>query len=82
MIFLIQDVIKYFKDVPEPEFPGSVILEQFQANVSGQTFCSVCYAALIKVNCLESLIMLYFSQADRLGLRINQNKSFAMLGWV
>ncbi|XP_039260448.2 HEAT repeat-containing protein 5B-like [Styela clava] len=29
----LQDVIKYFKDVPEPEFPGAVILEQFQANV-------------------------------------------------
>nr|CAB3252346.1 HEAT repeat-containing protein 5B-like [Phallusia mammillata] len=29
----LQDVIKYFKDVPEPEFHGSVILEQYQANV-------------------------------------------------
>uniref|UniRef100_H2Y0W9 HEAT repeat-containing protein 5B n=1 Tax=Ciona intestinalis TaxID=7719 RepID=H2Y0W9_CIOIN len=29
----LQDVIKYFKDVPEPEFQGSVILEQYQANV-------------------------------------------------
>ena len=27
-------MIKYFKDVPEPEFQGSVILEQYQANVS------------------------------------------------
>lgn len=31
---MFQDVIKYFKDVPEPEFQGSVILEQYQANVS------------------------------------------------
>ncbi|CAK8692902.1 unnamed protein product [Clavelina lepadiformis] len=29
----LQDIIKYFKDVPEPEFHGSVILEQYQANV-------------------------------------------------
>uniref|UniRef100_H2Z3V1 HEAT repeat-containing protein 5B n=1 Tax=Ciona savignyi TaxID=51511 RepID=H2Z3V1_CIOSA len=29
----LQDVIKYFKEVPEPEFQGSVILEQYQANV-------------------------------------------------
>lgn len=38
-IFLsFQDVIKYFKDVPEPEFPGAVILEQYQANVNTTIF--------------------------------------------
>ena len=42
-----QVVINNFKDVPEPEFQDSVILEQYQANVSGiwslfcVFFCSV-----------------------------------------
>lgn len=30
-------VIRRFASIPEPEFPGHVILEQYQANVS--TFC-------------------------------------------
>ncbi|VDM86018.1 unnamed protein product [Strongylus vulgaris] len=30
----LQDVITRFSTVPEPEFPGHVILEQFQAQVS------------------------------------------------
>lgn len=30
----LQDVINRFSTVPEPEFPGHVILEQFQAQVS------------------------------------------------
>ncbi|XP_075452758.1 HEAT repeat-containing protein 5B isoform X5 [Ascaphus truei] len=29
----LQDIIKKFASVPEPEFPGHVILEQYQANV-------------------------------------------------
>ncbi|KAM7409011.1 hypothetical protein PAMA_002637 [Pampus argenteus] len=29
----LEDIIKKFNDVPEPEFPGHVILEQYQANV-------------------------------------------------
>lgn len=29
----LQDVINRFSSVPEPEFPGHVILEQFQAQV-------------------------------------------------
>ena len=29
----LQDVISKFSSVPEPEFPGHVILEQFQAQV-------------------------------------------------
>ncbi|VDK38562.1 unnamed protein product, partial [Anisakis simplex] len=29
----LQDVINRFSTVPEPEFPGHVILEQFQAQV-------------------------------------------------
>lgn len=29
----LQDVINKFAKVPEPEFPGHVILEQFQAQV-------------------------------------------------
>lgn len=29
----LQDVITRFSSVPEPEFPGHVILEQFQAQV-------------------------------------------------
>lgn len=31
----LEDIIKKFARVPEPEFPGHVILEQYQANVSG-----------------------------------------------
>lgn len=30
----LEDIIKEFASVPEPEFPGHVILEQYQANVS------------------------------------------------
>ncbi len=30
----LEDIIKKFAAVPEPEFPGHVILEQYQANVS------------------------------------------------
>lgn len=30
----LEDIIKKFASVPEPEFPGHVILEQYQANVS------------------------------------------------
>lgn len=30
----LEDIIKKFAHVPEPEFPGHVILEQYQANVS------------------------------------------------
>lgn len=30
---LFQDIIGKFAKVPEPEFPGHVILEQFQAQV-------------------------------------------------
>lgn len=30
-------IIRRFSDVPEPEFPGHVILEQYQANVSNKT---------------------------------------------
>lgn len=29
----LEDIIKQFASVPEPEFPGHVILEQYQANV-------------------------------------------------
>lgn len=29
----LEDIIKKFASVPEPEFPGHVILEQYQANV-------------------------------------------------
>lgn len=29
----LEDIIKKFAAVPEPEFPGHVILEQYQANV-------------------------------------------------
>lgn len=29
----LEDIIKKFASVPEPEFPGQVILEQYQANV-------------------------------------------------
>lgn len=29
----LQDVITRFSSIPEPEFPGHVILEQFQAQV-------------------------------------------------
>lgn len=29
----LEDIIKKFALVPEPEFPGHVILEQYQANV-------------------------------------------------
>lgn len=32
----LEDIIKKFASVPEPEFPGHVILEQYQANVSQQ----------------------------------------------
>lgn len=30
-------IIKQFSSIPEPEFPGHVILEQYQANVSALT---------------------------------------------
>lgn len=33
----LEDIIKKFASVPEPEFPGHVILEQYQANVSEHT---------------------------------------------
>lgn len=33
----LEDIIKKFASVPEPEFPGHVILEQYQANVSQKT---------------------------------------------
>lgn len=33
----LEDIIKKFASVPEPEFPGHVILEQYQANVSQNT---------------------------------------------
>ncbi|VDL87813.1 unnamed protein product [Nippostrongylus brasiliensis] len=36
-----KDVITRFSSVPEPEFPGHVILEQFQAQVV-QRLMSVC----------------------------------------
>ena len=35
----LEDIIKKFASVPEPEFPGHVILEQYQANVSQITLC-------------------------------------------
>lgn len=35
-------VIRRFADIPEPEFPGHVILEQYQANVS-----IICYSSLV-----------------------------------
>lgn len=34
----LEDIIKKFASVPEPEFPGHVILEQYQANVSWKLF--------------------------------------------
>lgn len=35
----LEDIIKKFASVPEPEFPGHVILEQYQANVSQIALC-------------------------------------------
>ena len=34
----LEDIIKKFASVPEPEFPGHVILEQYQANVRYSTY--------------------------------------------
>lgn len=39
----LEDIIKKFASVPEPEFPGHVILEQYQANVSQNPSVSLCY---------------------------------------
>lgn len=36
----LQDVIVRFSSIPEPEFPGHVILEQFQAQVVCMNFIS------------------------------------------
>lgn len=33
LIFFFQMIISKFSKVPEPEFPGHVILEQYQAQV-------------------------------------------------
>ncbi len=33
MVALLQEIINKFAKVPEPEFPGHVILEQYQAQV-------------------------------------------------
>lgn len=38
----LEDIIKKFASVPEPEFPGHVILEQYQANVSQNPSVSLC----------------------------------------
>lgn len=33
VFFFIQDVVNMFASVPDPDYPGHVILEQFQAQV-------------------------------------------------
>lgn len=38
----LQDVINRFSRVPEPEFPGHVILEQFQAQVNAYAISNSC----------------------------------------
>lgn len=42
----LEDIIKKFAAVPEPEFPGHVILEQYQANVSSFTDAVQSYGML------------------------------------
>lgn len=43
-------VIRRFATIPEPEFPGHVILEQYQANVS-----TLCQRILLLNNQVRSL---------------------------
>ena len=38
---LLQDIINKFARVPEPEFPGHYIMEQYQAQVRGSTESSI-----------------------------------------
>ncbi len=44
----LEDIIKKFAAVPEPEFPGHVILEQYQANVS--SICASCWKCSVGCN--------------------------------
>lgn len=53
----LEDIIKKFASVPEPEFPGHVILEQYQANVRPPLYiqeivCLCQYASVSFVNFL------------------------------
>lgn len=50
----LEDIIKKFASVPEPEFPGHVILEQYQANVSLDPSCHD-ELNLLSVLCCRSL---------------------------
>lgn len=53
----LEDIIKKFASVPEPEFPGHVILEQYQANVSHKHF-----SASAKWTTSQTTNVLCFSQ--------------------
>ena len=40
----LDDIISKYAHVPEPEFPGHVILEQYQAQVSSRSTSGVLYS--------------------------------------
>lgn len=40
VLHYFQDVVNMFASVPDPDYPGHVILEQFQAQVRKIHFCS------------------------------------------
>lgn len=45
----LEDIIKKFACVPEPEFPGHVILEQYQANVSQVSLKEISYTVIVEI---------------------------------
>ncbi len=60
----LEDIIKKFASVPEPEFPGHVILEQYQANVSQIASCSRS-SKLIRNDLIEEINFIPITYAFR-----------------
>lgn len=58
----LEDIIKKFASVPEPEFPGHVILEQYQANASSRShFCTFCCKFTVgKKRKIENIVLVSF----------------------
>ncbi|TNN87383.1 HEAT repeat-containing protein 5A [Liparis tanakae] len=52
-------IIRRFSDIPEPEFPGHVILEQYQANVRGKPTADT---RMLRCDWLQPLMMFVIAQ--------------------
>lgn len=50
----LQEIIEKFSKVPEPEFPGHLLLEQFQAQVSDFFFFNTNLIILLLINIILS----------------------------